>query len=382
MIYLDNAATTLQKPPGVIDAVIQAMTSMGNASRGTHASSLEASRIVYQARVRLARLFGCARADHVVFTANSSQAINTVITGLICPGDHVITTDLEHNSVLRPLYRLKREAAVKLSFVRSDTKGRLYMDDFRRLIRPSTSAIISTHASNLTGNLVDLVTIGAIAQEAGIPFVVDASQTAGIFPVHMQEMGIDALCFTGHKGLMGPQGTGGLCLREGLKLRPLLVGGTGVNSYEEGQPESMPARLEAGTLNTHGIAGLAAGVDFIETTGQTVIREHEQRLMRQFIAGLQDISGVRIYGDFSDRERAAIVALNLADLDSGEVSDELAQRYEIATRPGAHCAPRLHRALGTDRTGAVRFSFSWYNTETEVRRALEALKEISESMRN
>lgn len=382
MIYLDNAATTLQKPPGVIDAVIQAMTSMGNASRGTHASSLEASRIVYQARVRLARLFGCARADHVVFTANSTQALNTVITGLIRPGDHVITTDLEHNSVLRPLYRLKREAAVKLSFVRSDTKGRLYMDDFRRLIRPSTSAIISTHASNLTGNLVDLVTIGAIAQEAGIPFVVDASQTAGIFPIHMQEMGIDALCFTGHKGLMGPQGTGGLCLREGLKLRPLLVGGTGVNSYEESQPESMPARLEAGTLNTHGIAGLAAGVDFIETTGQTVIREHEQKLMRQFIAGLQDISGVRIYGDFSVRERAAIVAMNLADLDSGEVSDELAQRYEIATRPGAHCAPRLHRALGTDRTGAVRFSFSWYNTETEVRRALEALKEISESMRN
>lgn len=382
MIYLDNAATTLQKPPSVIDAVIQAMTSMGNASRGTHASSLEASRIVYQARVRLARLFGCARADHVVFTANSTQALNTVITGLIRPGDHVITTDLEHNSVLRPLYRLKREAAVKLSFVRSDTKGRLYMDDFRRLIRPSTSAIISTHASNLTGNLVDLATIGAIAREAGIPFVVDASQTAGIFPIHMQEMGIDALCFTGHKGLMGPQGTGGLCLREGLKLRPLLVGGTGVNSYEEGQPDSMPARLEAGTLNTHGIAGLAAGVDFIETTGQTVIREHEQRLMRQFVAGLKDIPGVRIYGDFSDRERAAIVALNLADLDSGEVSDELAQRYEIATRPGAHCAPRLHRALGTDRTGAVRFSFSWYNTETEVRRALEALKEISESMRN
>ena len=377
MIYLDNAATSLRKPKQVADAVVSAMCSMGNSSRGTHSGALTASRTIYDARELAAELFGCPGPERVVFTANSTEALNIAISGLFAEGDHIISTDLEHNSVLRPLYRLEREEGVKLSFVPADRHGRLDYEDFGRLVRPETKAIVCTHASNLTGDLLDIERIGRLAHDRGLLFVVDASQTAGCFEIDMKRMHIDALCFTGHKGLMGPQGTGGLCLMTGTEPRPFKVGGTGVQSYSETQPQELPARLEAGTLNGHGIAGLRAAMEFIRDTGAGNIHRHELALMRRFYEGVSAIEGVTVYGDYSG-DRAAITALNVWDFDSGAVAAELSETYGIATRPGAHCAPRLHRALGTEKTGAVRFSFGYFNTDEEVDAAIQAVREIAE----
>ena len=377
MIYLDNAATTLQKPPQVIEAVAEAMYSLGNSARGTSSGSLKASRTVYEARVKIAELLGCPNADHVVFTCNSTEALNIAINGTIFPGDHVISTDLEHNSVLRPLYRLEAEQGVELSFVPADANGYVSYDDFEALIRPNTKVMVCNHASNLTGGMIDLARVSRIARQKGILLIADASQTAGCIPVDMGRLGADILCFTGHKGLLGPQGTGGMCIREGVAIRPLKVGGTGVHSYSKEQPSEYPTRLEAGTLNSHGIAGLSAAVDFIRETGISTISLKENALMRRFYEGVVQIEGVTVYGDFSASQRTAIVALNIRDYDSGAVSDELSEKYDIATRPGAHCAPRLHRALGTKAQGAVRFSFSWFNTEAEIDEAIRAVEEIS-----
>ena len=377
MIYLDNAATTLHKPPQVIQAVAAAMTSMGNAGRGAHGVSLSASRVVYDARCKAAELFGCPRPDHVIFTANATESLNIAISGLFGPGDHVISTDLEHNSVLRPLYRLERERDVAVSFVPADRKGDIDYDDFGRLLRPETKAVVCTHASNLTGNMLDLARIGRFTKEHGLLLVADCSQTAGCVPIDMTALGVDVLCFTGHKGLMGPQGTGGLCVRPGVEIRPWKVGGSGVQSYSTAQPEEYPTRLEAGTANGHGLAGLDAALEFLLRTGVDAVHAKEQALMRRFYEGVRAVEGVTVYGDFAAADRAAIVTLNVWDCDSGEISDALAEEYAIATRPGAHCAPRMHQALGTVEQGAVRFSFSWYNTEQEADAAVEAIRTLA-----
>lgn len=377
MIYFDNAATTIRKPQQVIDAVAAAMQSMGNASRGVHAGALQAARTVYDARRKLARLFHCKNPSNVAFCSNSTEALNTAINGTIEAKAHVITTELEHNSVLRPLYRLQRDEQVRISFVKADRNGCVAYEEFSKLAEKDTKAIVCTHGSNLTGNMLDIARIGGIARRAGLLFIVDASQTAGVIPIDMEKMQIDILCFTGHKSMMGPQGTGGMCVREGISVRPLKTGGTGVQSYNRFQPEELPVHLEAGTLNSHGIAGLSAAVDYIEAVGMDVIRDKEQRLMQRFYQGVAGLKNVQVYGDFSDWQRAAIVALNIGGVDSNEVADELACTYGIATRPGAHCAPLLHQALGTAAQGAVRFSFSWYNTESEVDEAVKAVKEIA-----
>ena len=375
MIYLDNAATTMRKPDGVIPAVVKAMESMGNSSRGTHEGALDAARSVYRTRVKLGRMFGCPE-ERVIFTCNSTEALNIAISGTIDKGDHVITTDLEHNSVLRPLYRLEAEKGVELSFVPADKLGNVDYADFERLMRPNTRAIVCTHASNLTGNHVDIQRVGEIAHRHGALLIVDASQTAGCFPINIKEMGVDVLCFTGHKSLMGPQGTGGLCIGEGVEIRPFKVGGSGVQSYSKTQPEEYPTRLEAGTLNGHGIAGLGAALDFIEQVGMDSIYQKEHQLMTRFYEGVKDIEGVTVYGDFS-RMRSPVVALNIKDYDSSAVSDELSEYYGIATRPGAHCAPRMHMALGTKELGAVRFRFGCFNTEYEGDAAIYAVREIA-----
>ena len=376
MIYLDNAATTLVKPQPVIDAVVKAMNSMGNAGRGAHSNSLSASRVVYDARCKIAKLFNCKRPDHVIFTCNSTEALNIAINGIFNPGDHVITTDLEHNSVLRPLYRLEKEGQIQLSFVRADEQGRPCYEEFESLIQPNTRAIVCTHASNLTGNVIDLTRVGRIAKAKGLLLVVDASQTAGAMEIDMDAMNIDVLCFTGHKGLMAPQGTGGLCIREGVEIRPFKVGGSGVHSYDKEQPNPYPTRLEAGTLNSHGIAGLSAALDYLNEVGIDAIREKEMALMTQFYEGVSQIPGVKVYGDFSG-ERTAVVTLNIGDEDSSIISDTLFEDYDIATRPGAHCAPRMHEALGTTEQGAVRFSFSWFNTEADVDVAIGAVRDLA-----
>ena len=376
MIYLDNAATTLHKPQQVIDAVVHAMQSMGNCARGTHEEALDAARTVYDARVRLASLFGCPRVDHVAFTANSTEALNIAINGLIGPGDHVISTDLEHNSVLRPLYRLEAEHGAELSFVPADKLGNVDYADFERLMKPNTRAVVCTNASNLTGTVLDIERIAKTAHSHGALVIVDASQTAGCWPIDMKKMGIDVLCFTGHKGLMGPQGTGGICVKEGIEIRPFKVGGSGVQSYSRTHPAEYPTRLEAGTLNGHGIAGRGAAAKFISETGVENIHAKERSLMLRFYEGVKDIEGVTVYGDFT-KDKTAIVALNIRDYESGEVSYELSQGYGIATRPGAHCAPRMHKALGTAEVGAVRFSFSFYNTEEEIDEAVRAVAELA-----
>lgn len=378
MIYLDNAATTLHKPPQVAEAVLSAMGAMGNCARGTHGEALHAARMVYDTREKLASLFGCPRADHVIFTCNATEALNIAIQGLIRSGDHVVTTDLEHNSVLRPLYRLEREQGVKLSFVPADKKGRVQYEDFARLITPDTRAVVCTHASNLTGNVLDIQRIAAMAHEKGALCIVDASQSAGHLPIHMGKMGLDVVCFTGHKGLMGPQGTGGLCIRPGVEIAPFKVGGTGILSYSKTQPEAYPTRLEAGTLNGHGIAGLHAALEFLEETGVEVIHQREKALMERFYEGVKNIPNVTVYGDFDAPVRTAVVSLNIGDYDSGEVADALSEEYGIATRPGAHCAPRMHEALGTVEQGAVRFSFAYYTTEEEVDTAVAAIKELAQ----
>ena len=376
MIYLDNAATTLQKPQCVIDAVVRAMNSMGNAGRGAHNNSLSASRVVYDTRCKIAKLFGCKRPDHVVFTCNSTEALNIALNGIFSPGDHVITTDLEHNSVLRPLYRLEKEGVITLDFVPADRMGRPDYSAFESLIRPETRAIVCTHASNLTGNMIDIARVGKIAHGKGLLFVVDASQTAGAVPIDMEEMNIDILCFTGHKGLMAPQGTGGLCIRDGVEIRPFKVGGSGVHSYDKEQPSPYPTRLEAGTLNAHGIAGLSAAIDYVNQIGVENIRNHENALMRRFYEGVSAMEGITVYGDF-ETPRTAVVTINIGDEDSSMISDVLFEDYEIATRPGAHCAPRMHEALGTTEQGAVRFSFSWFNTEADVDAAIQAVRELA-----
>lgn len=377
MIYLDNAATTRPKPPGVAEAVTAAMDGWGNCGRGAHPEALAAARTVYGLREKLAGLFGCERPDHVCFTPNSTMALNIAVSGLLGPGDHVISTDLEHNSVLRPLYRLERQG-VGLDFVPADSRGRIDYGDFERLLRPNTRAVVCTHASNLTGDMVDISRVGGFCHAHGLLFILDASQTAGVFPIDMAEQHIDVVCFTGHKSLLGPQGTGGLCVREGVDIRPFAVGGTGVQSFLESQPEEYPTRLEAGTLNSHGLAGLSAAVDFLLETGLDSIRAHETALARRFYGQVREIPGVTVYGDFTETERAPVVTLNIGGVDSGEVSDELAERFGIATRPGAHCAPRLHRALGTTEQGAVRFSWSYFNTEAETDAAAEAVRILAE----
>lgn len=376
MIYMDNAATTLQKPECVAKAVVNAMNSFGNAGRGLNDASMGASRVVYDTREKLCRLFHGENPKQFAFTSNATESLNTAIQGLIGPGDHVITTMLEHNSVLRPLY--EREAVgVELTILRCDTYGNISYEEIEAAIRENTKAIVCTHGSNLTGNLTDIGRIGAIAKKHGILLIADASQTAGLIPIDVQEMQIDVLCFTGHKGLYGPQGTGGIYVRPGVEIKPLKRGGSGIETYNKNHPAQMPTALEAGTLNSHGIAGLNAALTYIEETGVEHICQLALERMWQFYEGVCDIPGVTVYGDFSGKERVPIVSLNIEDFDSAEVSDELLTEYGIATRAGGHCAPLMHEVLGNVEQGAVRFSFSHFNTKEEVEKAISAIRELA-----
>lgn len=378
MIYLDNAATTMHKPQTVIDAVTQAMCSLGNAGRGATSGALDAARTIHGCRAKLARLLGCPRADHVCFTPNSTAALNTVINGVVRPGDRVVTTVLEHNSVLRPLNRLAVEQGVTVEHAGCDANGVLDYDELEQLVTPGTRAVVVTHASNVTGNAVDIAHVTAIAHSAGALVIVDASQSAGTACIDMKAMGLDVVCFTGHKGLMGPQGTGGLAVAEGVDVAPWAMGGTGVHSFDALQPMEWPTRLEAGTLNGHGIVGLSAGLDFIEAQGGVeAIATHERALADRFLVGVREIPGIALYGAFDQSARSAIVSLNVGNIDSAEISDALMQGWGIATRPGAHCAPLMHCALGTERQGVVRFSFGYFNTAEEVDMAIEALRDLS-----
>ncbi len=391
-IYLDHAATSLYRPKEVMEAVIEAMETMGNDGRGSHGEALASSRIIYDTRSLLNELFHGEGAEQVAFTANATQALNTALKGILNPGDTLITTVLEHNSVLRPAYELE-ESGVCLRIIESDSLGRFPYERLEQVMEEETErqkkrweslgqrgavVFVGTHASNLTGNLTDIRKIGQICARFQALFLLDASQTAGIFPIDMIGDGIDVVCFTGHKSLMGPQGTGGLCVKKKVRIRPLLSGGSGVMTYEKKHPFRMPTALEAGTLNGHGIAGLRAGLLYLKKQGVDHLRRKEQDLLRQFYQEVCSIRNVTVYGDFSSFDRAPILSLNIGDLDSGEVSDRLSEEYGIDTRPGGHCAPLMHEALGCREQGAVRFSFSHFNTEEQIKKAVIAVRELAE----
>lgn len=376
MIYFDNAATTLHKPNEVIEAVIKALNSMGNAGRGSNSIALDSNRMIFDARENIANFFKINNSSRIAFTSNSTEALNITIKGLLTPCDHVITTVLEHNSVLRPLYEMEK-MGTSLTIIGADEKGNLKYEDIEENIHSNTKAIICTHNSNLTGNSIDINRISNICKKHNLLFILDASQSAGIFPIDVNNPNIDILCFTGHKSLYGPQGTGGIYVKEGINLKPLKFGGTGIKTFEKEQPLEMPTHLEAGTLNGHGIVGLSAGIDFINKIGIDNIRAHEHKLMQHFYEGVKDTEGITIYGDFSDSNRSPIVALNIKDYSSGDVEQELLETYGICTRAGGHCAPLMHIAMGTKIQGAIRFSFSYFNTIDEVDCAINAIKNIA-----
>ena len=377
MIYLDSSATSFLKPPQVAEAVFRSFNTIGNAGRGAHAPTLNASRLIYDTREKLAALFGTPDPSRIAFTCNATEALNIAIHGAIHPGEHVITTACEHNSVLRPLY-LKEKEGTELTIIPADKKGRIRYDLLESSVKSNTSAIVLTHASNLSGNVTDLAFVSNFAKKHGLLLIVDASQTAGSLPINVVKMGIDILCFTGHKGLFGPQGTGGLYVREGLTLSPLKSGGSGVHSFDRQHPTDMPTALEAGTLNGHGIAGLNAGLDYILSTGIKNIHAKEISLARRFVNGISDISDLKLYGDIDAPLRTPIISLNIGNMSSASVSDILWENYEICVRAGAHCAPLMHKTFGTEKQGAVRFSFSCFNTETEIDTAIRAMHEIAE----
>lgn len=376
MIYLDAAATSFLKPPCVAQAVVEAMGTLGSPGRGAHPLTLSASRTVWDCREAVAQLLGVSDPARVCFTSNSTAALNTAICGLFGPGDHVITTALEHNSVLRPLYRLA-EQGLELTILPADERGMVCYEDLPRALRPNTRGVVCNHASNVTGNVVDVENIGAFCREHGLYFVVDASQSAGVLEVNQQAIGATVVCFTGHKGLLGPQGTGGLCVAPGVALRPLVVGGSGVHSYEHHHPAQLPEGLEAGTHNAHGLAGLLAGVRYILEHDRETLYRQEMELAQTFIQGIRNVPGVTLYGDVDALQRTAVVSFNLGQEDAGEVADVLAEEFGICTRAGAHCAPLIHEALGTSQRGAVRVSFSHLNTLQDVAQATEAVKQLA-----
>lgn len=387
-IYLDNASTTFPKPQAVADAVYQYITHAGtNISRGTCVTTAED--LVFATREQLCRFFGSEDSKNVVFTKNITESLNIIIKGLLHSGDHVLVTAMEHNAVMRPLQQIVTELtagnaptdAITFSRIPCDSEGALCLDALPQLVRPNTKAIIMTHASNVCGTLQPLAAIGSFCQEHGLRFIVDSAQTAGVLPINMQEMHIDALAFTGHKGLLAPQGIGGFVLRESIidAIAPLIVGGTGSLSHTEHTPRFMPDKFEAGTLNLPGIAGLHAALTWLEQQGPDKILTHELTLTQQFLDGLKVLEAqklLRIIGKRDCTDRVGVISVGTEKMDIAELAFILADKYGIATRVGLHCAPNAHKTLGTYPTGTLRFSFGWHNTAEEVNVALQALKEV------
>lgn len=366
MIYFDNAATSHPKPPEVARAVAEAIDSFGNPARGAHPLAMRAARAVESARSLVATLFGCPNPERVAFTKNVTDALNLAIASV---QGHIVSSEAEHNSVLRPLYRRGNYTLAPVS-----DRGCYSASDIAAAMRPDTRAVVVAHASNLTGAVVPLEEIAALCREREALLIVDAAQSGGLLDIDMQALGIDALCFTGHKSLYGPQGTGGLCLGTRFTPEPLAVGGSGSHSFSPVQPDGLPDRLEAGTLNSHGLAGLAAGVAYVTAKGPARLLAGADALAARFLAGLAKLPGVTLYGDYGVERRVPIVAFNLGDFDSNDVADRLAYDHGIAVRAGAHCSPLLHKRFGTVERGALRFSFSHFNTREQVDTALFALE--------
>lgn len=380
IIYLDNAATSFPKPPQVVEAIVHFLTKVGaNAGRSGHRLSVEAGRIVYETREALAELFHITDPHRIVFGHNATEMINLVLKGFLRPGDHVVTSSMEHNSVMRPLRALEREG-VEVSVVPCSQEGLIDPVDMEKALRPNTRLIVLNHASNVTGTILPVREAGQIARQHGIFLLVDAAQTAGVYPIDPETDGIDFLAFTGHKGLFGPAGTGGLYIGPRVPLedlRPLKRGGTGSRSELEEQPDFLPDKYESGTQNLPGLAGLGAGVRFILEKGVEEIRRHELELTALLLEGLSSIRRVKLYGPADLSLRVGIVSFNIEGMEPSDVALALDEEFGIMCRPGLHCAPSAHKTIGTFPRGTVRFSVGFFNTREEIERAIEAVEKLA-----
>ncbi len=377
VIYFDNAATSWPKPPGVREALSDYLADAGgNPGRSGHRLSIGAARLVERARELLAELFNADDPSRIVFTLNATHALNVALYGLLRPGDHVVTTSVEHNSVMRPLRHLET-LGVEVTVVACQLDGTLPLADVQRALRPGTRLLVTTHASNVLGTLMPIRELAALARASGALYLVDASQTAGAIPIDVDETGVDLLAFTGHKALLGPTGTGGLYIRDGVDVAPIMRGGTGSDSAYETQPAFQPDVHESGTLNVAGLAGLAAGVRFLFDVGVDAVETHERRLVEQFRAASADIPGLTLHGPRESRHQSGVVSFNLAGAMPSEVAQVLDERFGIMARAGLQCAPSAHRTAGTFPAGTVRFGFGWFNTAAEVDAAIAALRDIA-----
>ena len=381
-IYLDNACTSFPKPRQVSDAVYDYMTRIGsNINRGCYRDAYSAEEMVFDTRRMLCELFRGEDLKNVIFTKNVTESLNVILRGFLRRGDHVLVSSMEHNAVMRPLVQLQA-SGVSFSRIPCSPDGSLLTEAMEEYLEENTRALVLTHASNVCGTMMPLKEAGAFCRKHGIAFIVDAAQTAGVFPVDMEEYAIDALAFTGHKGLLGPQGTGGFLLKEDMirQVGPLICGGTGSLSHTEETPSFMPDRYEAGTMNLPGIAGLHASLLFLKETGIDRIRQHELLLTERFLNGLDKLEEegrIRVSGKKGIDSRTGVVSIQTLSLDQAEASVLLEEQYGILTRVGLHCAPSAHKTLGTYPTGTIRFSFGFYNTQADVDAALSALEELS-----
>lgn len=375
-VYFDNAATSYPKPPSVYEAVDFTLKNVGaNPGRGDYALSQFASRIIFQTRKTIAGFFNISNSRNIIFTSNGTEALNLALKGLLKPNDHVITSSMEHNAVVRPLNSLKK-TGVQETVIQCDSYGKLKVSLIRKELRKNTRLIVITHASNVTGTILPIEEIGELAAKNGIPFLVDAAQTAGAIPVDVVKNRISMLACPGHKGLLGPQGTGFLYIAEGLDIKPLIEGGTGSNSELPEQPEYLPDRFQSGTQNTPGIAGLKAGIEFINQKTIKAIKEHEDLLCENFIKRLKEISGVRIFGPLSTNDKTSLISFNVSGMDPANIANALDQKFNIMVRVGLHCSPGAHKTIGTFPDGSLRVSFSVFNTPQEIDYFIASLKKI------
>ncbi|EGL35539.1 cysteine desulfurase family protein [Parvimonas sp. oral taxon 110 str. F0139] len=378
MIYVDNGATTFPKPKIVTDKIMEcSLGYAGNPGRSGHKLAMKMDLEIYETREKICKLINGNEVLNVIFTFNATDSLNLAIKGVLEKGDYVVTTSMEHNSVLRPLNQLRKDGIIDLSIVYADNKGYIEPQKIFDAVTPNTKMIVTTHMSNVFGTIVDIKSIGEFCRDNNILYLVDAAQSIGVLDIDVQDMNIDLLAFPGHKALFGPMGTGALYIKEGIKVKPLKQGGTGSYSHSIDQPELYPDSLESGTPNGVGIIALGKGIDFINQVGLENIRNHEISLKNHFIDLLKDNDDIILYGTLDDRQ-GAVVSLNVKNMDSSEVSYILSDEFDIYTRPGFHCAPLAHKSLGTDKLGAIRFSFGYFNTIEEVEQCVNALKNIIE----
>lgn len=378
-IYFDNAATSYPKPEEVYEAVGHFMREIGVSSgRGAYRKALKADRIVYETRRSLAELFNIRDAKQIVFTSNATEALNLAVKGVLLEGHHVITSQMEHNAVWRPLKRLERERSIEITQIPCLPDGSLRDPDLVRIaIKPDTRLVAITHASNVSGTIMPVEEIGKICSENGVLLLVDAAQTAGVLAIDVEAMDIDLLAFTGHKGLLGPQGTGGLYIKKGIQLDPLKEGGTGGESILETQPDTLPDKYEAGTLNTPGLAGLRAGIQFILSQGVPKIRKREMELTAYLLDRLKTVDAINIYGPKNPEKQVGVVSVNIADHQPEDIAYVLDTVYGIMVRAGLHCAPCAHKTIGTIDRGTLRISLGYFNTEAEMDHAAQAFRQIA-----